>query len=62
METGRSLTEVVLSILRLLQLSRQSLKALVTGLKEADAFHVRHAVPFVVVYLVRQVDLVREES
>lgn len=58
METGRSLTEVVLSILRLLQLSRQSLKTLVTGLKEADAFHVWHAVALLVVNLVCKVYLV----
>ena len=54
----RSLTEVVLPVLGLTQLSRKSLEALLARLEKADAFHVRHTVPLSIVDLVRQVDLV----
>ena len=54
----RSLTEVVLPVLGLTQLSRKSLEALLARLEEADALHVRHTVPLTVVNLVCEVHLV----
>ena len=54
---GRSLTEVVLSVLGLAQLSRECLEALFTRLEEANTLHVGHAVALLVVDLVREIHL-----
>lgn len=61
MEEGRSLTEVVFAVLRLAQLRFEGLEALLARLQETDALHVGHALALLIVDLVREVHLVREE-
>lgn len=60
--TGRSLTEIVLPILRLAQLGGQSLKTVLIGLEEADALHMGHSVALLIVDFIREVYLVRQEG
>lgn len=59
-ENGR--TEEVVAVLGLPELSLQCFEALIARLEEAHAFHMRHPVALLVVDLVREVDLVGQES
>ena len=56
------LTEVVFAVLRLAQLGGEGLEAIFAGLEEADTLHMWHAIALLVVDLVREIDLVRQEG
>lgn len=56
------LTEIVLSIFRFPKLSFQSFYTGLAILEKTNAFHVGHAVAFLVVYAVGQVHLVGKQS
>lgn len=51
------LTQVVLSVLGFPEFSLQCLQTVFTALQKAYTFHVRHAIAFLVVNAIRQVDL-----
>ena len=55
------LTQIVLSVLWLPQLSLQRRQAFFTVLYEAYTFHVRHAISLNVVYSIREIHLMRKK-
>ena len=55
------LTQVILCIFWFSELSLKNLQAMFVTLEKTNTFHMCHSVPFLVVYAVCQVDLVREQ-